>query len=142
MPERKGDGRLFLTLPQVADAIGAEYRTLHSWVAKGILAPSVQAARGAGVPNLFNEQDAVKACVIAGLRHAGASLEELRQVGERLDERPEALNGGSVVLVNGSVAVIEEAAAAEAIRRSSPSLLYSTSHAVAEVSVALAGRAA
>ncbi len=127
-----------LTLPQLAWAIGVEYRTLHSWVGKGIVSPSIQSARGAGIPNLFSPEDAVKAKVIAGLREGGASFEQLASAAEQLDRQPRALHGGAVVLVNGSVSVVAEDRSASAIAAASPALVYRTAHAVSAVEDALA----
>jgi DNA-binding transcriptional MerR regulator len=126
-----------VTLPEVAGAIGVEYRTLHNWVSRGILRPSVQASRGAGIPNLFSVQDTIKAKVVAGLRRSGASLERLREAAEVLERHPHALTHGAVVLVNGSVSIIDTAEAGEAIKRESPALVYDTEQAVREIRVAL-----
>jgi hypothetical protein len=126
-----------LTLPELAQTVGVEYRTLHSWVGRGILRPSVQASRGAGVPNLFSTEDAVKAKVVAELRHTGVSFELLKQTSQKLDDHPHALTDGAIVLVNGSVSIVDAHGAAAAIQRDSLTLVYNTKHAVREIGSAL-----
>ncbi len=126
-----------LTLPELAEAVGVEYRTLHSWLGRGLLRASVQASRGAGVPNLFSVEDAVRAKVVAELRKSGVSFDLLQQTSEQLDSHPSALTSGAIVLVNGSVSVVDEAGAASAIRSESLTLAYNTTHAVASIRAAL-----
>jgi DNA-binding transcriptional MerR regulator len=127
-----------LTLPELAQAIGVEYRTLHSWVGRGILRPSVQASRGAGVPNLFSTEDAVKAKVVADLRQTGVSFDMLKQTSQKLDDHPHALTDGAMVLVNGSVAIADAQGAAAAIQRDSLTLVYNTKYAVREIESVIA----
>ena len=126
-----------LTLPELAQTIGVEYRTLHSWVGRGILPPSVQASRGAGVPNLFSTQDAVKAKVVAELRQTGVSFDMLKQTSQKLDDHPLALTDGAIVLVNGSVSIVDAQGAAAAIQRDALTLAYNTTHAVQAIAAAL-----
>ena len=126
-----------LTLPDLAQTIGVEYRTLHSWVGRGILRPSVQASRGAGVPNLFSTEDAVKANVVAELRQAGISFDVLKQTSQKLDDHPHALTDGAIVLVNGSVSIVDAPGAAAAIQRDALTLAYNTTHAVRAIAAAI-----
>lgn len=126
-----------LTLPQLAQTIGVEYRTLHSWLKRGLLRPSLQASRGTGVPNLFSPQDAVGAKVIAELRQSGVSFDLLSQAADQLEAHPSALTDGAIMLVNGSVEVVDAAGAATAIRRESLTLAYNTEYAIREIGSAL-----
>jgi DNA-binding transcriptional MerR regulator len=122
-----------LTLPRVADLVGVEYRTLHTWLKRGLLRPSGNESTGTGDPNLFGEADLVHAKVIADLRGSGLSFERLEEAAELLDHHEQALTRGAMVLVNGRVAVVDEDAATEIIREESLTLVYNTAHAVREM---------
>jgi DNA-binding transcriptional MerR regulator len=126
-----------LTLRQVARMIGVEYRTLHSWLGRGLLRPSVQFAGGSGVPNLFSARDAVRAKVVADLRHSGLSFEKLGQASIQLEDHATALTEGAMLLVNDSVSVLDDEAAYAAIKQDSPTLVYDTAHAVRNVTAAM-----
>lgn len=126
-----------LTLPQLAEAVGVQYRTLHSWIKRGLLAPSVQKSRGTGVPNLFSRQDAVKAKVIADLRQTGLSFERLVEAAIRLDANEVATTTGAMVLVNGAVSIVDAEAAVIAIERESMTLIYNTRYAIEAVDASL-----
>lgn len=69
-----------LTLPQIAKRAGVQYRTLHSWVERGMLRPSVFQSSGSGRPNLFSERDAHVAEGLAALRSRGLGIEALELV--------------------------------------------------------------
>jgi DNA-binding transcriptional MerR regulator len=122
-----------LTLPQVAEIVGVEYRTLHSWLKRGLLRPSAQQSSGTGSPNLFETDDLVHAKVIADLRNYGLAFDRLGEAAEKLGAYPGALTDGAAVLVNGSVTVMAEADAGAAIRGESLTLVYNTKHAVDDV---------
>jgi DNA-binding transcriptional MerR regulator len=122
-----------LTLPELAQAVDIEYRTLHSWIGRGLLRPSMKVSRGTGFPNLFSVEDAVRAKVIADLRRSGTHFDRLQEAAERLDEHPEALSEGAIMLVNGSVSVVDAQAAAAAIEQGSLTLIYNTGHAIREM---------
>lgn len=124
-------------MPQVAEIVGVEYRTLHSWLKRGLLRPSAQQSSGTGMPNLFETDDLVHAKVIADLRHYGLPFERLTETAEKLADYPGALTQGASVLVNGSVTVVEEADAANAILKESMTLVYNTKHAVEDVRAAM-----
>jgi DNA-binding transcriptional MerR regulator len=126
-----------LTLPQLAEVVGVEYRTLHSWLKRGLVEPSMQRSRGTGVPNLFTSEDAVKAKVIAELRQAGLSFERLADTASLLGEHTRALTSGAIVLVNGSVSIGDADEAASAIQQESLTLVYNTQHAVLAVEASL-----
>src|SRR4051794_16474337 len=58
LPNRQLGGTLSsaaFTLPQLSKLLDVQYRTLHSWVERGLLEPSVQKSRGTGTRNLFDE---------------------------------------------------------------------------------------
>jgi DNA-binding transcriptional MerR regulator len=126
-----------LTLPQVARLIGVEYRTLHSWLKRGLLRPSVQVSSGTGVPNLFSFRDVVRAKVVADLRQSGLPFEKIEEASSQLEHHSTALTEGAMVLVNGSVSVVDDQAAYLAIKRESLTLVYDTAHAVRDVSSAM-----
>lgn len=127
-----------LTLPEVAEIVGVEYRTLHSWLRRGLLRPSGQRSEKTGVPNLFYPEDAVQAKVIADLRSYGLPFERLSETAERLREHPDAAREcGAAVLVNGSVSIVSHDEAADAIQRASLTIVYNTEHAVQDVRAAL-----
>lgn len=90
-----------LTLPELARIVGVEYPTLHTWVRRGLLEPSVRRSEGTGTPNLFGTGDAVAARVLADLRRAGLSMDVLECAGQALRDSAEALEHPAVLLVNG-----------------------------------------
>jgi DNA-binding transcriptional MerR regulator len=126
-----------LTLPRVAEVIGVEYRTLHSWLKRGILRPSVQESDGTGVPNLFSVRDAVLAKVVADLRQSGVPFSKVGEASAKLDEHATALTEGAIVLVNGSVSVVDDDEAFAAIKRESLTLVYDTERAVQAIHAAV-----
>lgn len=127
-----------LTLPQLAAIADVEYRTLHTWVKRGVLRPSVQRSEGTGTPNLFGRGDAVAARVLADLRRAGLSMEVLDQASEALRRGERALEEPAVLVVNGSVEVcVDASAAAGALDRPGVSLVYRTHEALERVDAAL-----
>src|SRR5688572_4673054 len=97
-----------LTLPEVARIVGIEYRTLHTWVKRGLLRPTLRRSAGTGTPNLFGVRDAVGARVLADLRRAGLSMDVLRSASQALRDSGEALEHPAVLLVNGSVEVFPD----------------------------------
>lgn len=64
----KGEERSIWTLPELSKASGVEYRTLHSWVKRGLLTPSIRPMNGSGVEGLFSDDDLLHACVLGALR--------------------------------------------------------------------------
>lgn len=65
------------TLPQAAMLAGIEYRTLHSWVEKGLL-PLSQPAEGTGYPALLTDREVTICKTLARLRRAGCGMEILQ----------------------------------------------------------------
>jgi DNA-binding transcriptional MerR regulator len=127
-----------LTLPELAELLGIEYRTLHTWVRRGVLSASVQASSGTGKPNIFAFTDLVQAQIIADLRHAGVTFELLARTAAALQAQPNALSDPALVLVNGTVEVIADPTeAAGALRREGLTLVYNTAHALEQVRSAL-----
>lgn len=125
---------MVLTLPQVADLAGVEYRTLHTWLKRGLLAPTIQTSSGTGRPNLFAVEDAVGARVLADLRRAGAPFSVLAEAGALLRAHPESLRREAFVLVRDRVDIVFEASEAlGSLRRGGATLVYNTSDALREV---------
>jgi len=125
-----------LTLPQVARLVGVEYRTLHSWLKRGLLQPSIQCSTGPGVPNLFSTRDAIRAKVVADLRESGVPFNKVDEASAKIEDHATALTDGAMVLVNGSVSVLGDDAAFAAIKRESLTLVYDTTHAVRTITAA------
>jgi DNA-binding transcriptional MerR regulator len=120
------------TLPELSHELGMNYRTLHSWVERGLFAPSVQQSTGTGNRNLFSARDAVTACVLVELRAAGVKFELLKQAAERLHEAEDTLDRPAYMLVNGDVRIVhDEHEAAGALRRGGLTLAYNTAGALA-----------
>ncbi len=113
-----------LTLPQVAEAADVEYRTLHTWVKRGLLHPSFHTSTGAGRPNLFSFQDTLKARILGHLRSSGIDLDLLERTAAGMEGIPE-LKSDDTLLVNGKVSVLkggEDLGAA--IDQAQPSVVY------------------
>lgn len=81
----------------------------------------------------------MKAKVIAELRHAGLSFELLERASSGLGDNPAALTDGAMVLVNGTVKVVEPQLALEAIEGEALTLVYNTRAAIDEVDASIAG---
>jgi DNA-binding transcriptional MerR regulator len=117
-----------LTLPQVAEAVDVEYRTLHTWVKRGLLKPGFQASTGAGTPNLFTFQDAIKARILGDLRNAGIDLDLVERTAKGLCDLE--LEDDGVLLVNGKVQVLPGGADLDtALDEDRPSVVYRISWA-------------
>lgn len=113
-----------LTLPQVAEAADVEYRTLHTWVKRGLLHPSFHTSTGAGSPNLFSAQDALRARILGHLRSAGIDLEMVERTARGLQEVPD-LEPEDTLLLNGKLSVLKaDEDIATAIDEAQPSLVY------------------
>jgi DNA-binding transcriptional MerR regulator len=118
-----------LTLPQVAEAADIEYRTLHTWVKRGLLKASCRASKGQGTPNLFSFQDTLKARILGDLRNAGIDLELVERTAKGLHGVPE-LAGDDVLLVNGKVQVLPNGEDLDAaLDEARPSVVYRVSWA-------------
>lgn len=113
-----------LTLPQVAEVAEVEYRTLHTWVKRGLLEPSFQASTGKGTPNFFSHQDALKARILGDLRGAGIDLDLIERTANELREWA-ALEFDDTLLVNGRLSVLKKGDdIEEAIDEAKPSVVY------------------
>jgi DNA-binding transcriptional MerR regulator len=120
--------RIF-TLPELASLVDVEYRTLHTWVRRGLLAASHQQSQGSGTRNLFDHRDAVDAFVLADLRRAGIELSKLEAVASTLRRLRARREPGEVLLINGRVSLSTYGELREAVRRVSPTLVYDLGHA-------------
>jgi len=78
--------------PQVCRLVGITYRQLDYWARTGLLAPSLQQARGSGSQRLYSFGDIVQLKVIKRLLDAGMSLKKIRQAMEILREEIDADN--------------------------------------------------
>jgi DNA-binding transcriptional MerR regulator len=122
------------TLPQLSKMIGMPYRTLHSWVERGVLQPGVHRVKGTGRANLFDERDAFILLVLTELREAGVNLELLRRAAERLSETDDVLVTPVYLLVNGDVVIVRTGKeATEALERGGLTVAYYTGPAIQRV---------
>lgn len=137
--QKKGDGKEApLTLPDVARLAEVEYRTLHTWLKRGLLQPSLQRSTGTGRPNLFSTRDAIAARVLADLRRVGAGFPALVEVARTL-KAAEGTPENAVLVVNGQVTVLDdEQQLRQALSQPEPALIYRL--AWAESAVREAGR--
>lgn len=118
------------TLPELASLLDVEYRTLHTWVGRGLLAASREQAQGSGTRNVFDCSDALEAYVLADLRRVGIELSTLEQVAAELRNMRERWStSDDVLLINGSVALSPRENLAEAVSRMSPTMVYDLDHA-------------
>jgi DNA-binding transcriptional MerR regulator len=132
MPDRT------FTLPELASLVDVEYRTLHTWVRRGLLSASCAQAEGSGTRNVFDRSDALEAYVLADLRRVGVELSTLEQVASELrDSRHERTDGGELLLINGSVSLSRREQLTEAVSRISPTLVYDLAHASNSLAVRL-----
>lgn len=120
-----------LTLPEVAALASVQYRTLHAWVRRGFVEPSIQASSGSGSPNLFTRRDALNVRILADLRRAGVSLATLDRTAAKLKDRPADLRADSVLVINGHVSIMsanEQLSAA--LSEHEPATLYCVGWAI------------
>jgi DNA-binding transcriptional MerR regulator len=123
------------TLPQLSKAIGTPYRTLHSWVERGVLRPSVHRVKGTGRANLFDVRDAFTVLVLTELREAGVKFELLGRAAERLREIQDLLESPVYLLVNGDVVIVRTRyEASEAIEHGRLTVAYYTGPAIERIS--------
>jgi len=126
------------TLPELAALIEIEYRTLHTWIGRGLLSASCEQAHGSGTRNLFDRADAVEAYVLADLRRAGVELGKLEQVAAYLrDLRSHDAEEDRVLVINGSVSLASRDQLGRAASKVSPTLVYDLQHARSAVGVRL-----
>lgn len=127
-----------LTLPELAEVVGVEYRTLHTWVRRGLLHPSLRSSSGTGSPNLFGFADAVAAQILADMRRGGLGIEQLEQAAEALGQSPSVLSKPAIVLMNGTVEVVTDSGdAAPALDREGLTVAFNTSGALKRVRSAM-----
>lgn len=66
---------------------GVNYKTLHYWLASGLLPTPAVPARGTGTRRKLDLLDVVRVRTVAALRSQGVSLQVIRQVVTELTER-------------------------------------------------------
>ena len=122
------------TLPELSRLLDVQYRTLHSWVERGLIRASVKQSTGTGNRNLFDRRDAVTACVLVDLRAAGVNFDLLQQAAEQLRNTDDALQRQAYMLVNGDVQILfDEHEAAAALQRGGLTLAYNTAGALERI---------
>jgi DNA-binding transcriptional MerR regulator len=88
------------TLPEAAREAGVEYRTLHSWVQRGLVRP-LKAAEGTGYPTVLSQRDVAVCSLLARLRAAGCEFPVLeaavRALGPHERHVTLYLDGGVVI---------------------------------------------
>lgn len=132
------DDRTF-TLPELASLVGVEYRTLHTWVRRGLLSGSRAQACGSGTKSIFDRTDALHAYILADLRRAGLRLSRLAEVARELQgSRDDSIYGAELLLINGTVQLTGYDQLAGVVRRASPTLAYDLAHASSGLDQALA----
>lgn len=97
-----------LTLPQLAARAGVGKRTLHVWVQKGLVEPSLQTSSGKGVPNLFSAEDVTKVEALRELRQAGVGLDRLQLAAEAMRKMTTPLKGDEVLVLNGRAEICSD----------------------------------
>ena len=65
--------------PQTCKIVGISYRQLDYWTRTGLVAPSIQEAKGSGTQRLYSFNDLLQLKVVKNLTDAGASLQKVRQ---------------------------------------------------------------
>lgn len=127
-------GQRPLTLPQIAKAAEVEYGTLHSWLKRGLLTPSLQASTGTGSPNLFTLEDLLTAKVLGDLRRAGVDFDSLEQAARELQVNRQQLRGNEMLVINGRVELLDGSRPiSSALRGSEPAIVYPLAVASATV---------
>ncbi len=65
--------------PQTCKIVGITYRQLDYWTRTGLVAPTIQEAKGSGTQRVYSFNDLLQLKVIKSLTDAGASLQKVRQ---------------------------------------------------------------
>lgn len=118
------EGGQLLTLPQLAEAAGVEYRTIHTWVQRGLISPTY-VSRGPGTPNLFLVDDAFRARIIGDLRRAGLDLDALQRAADSLRDLADELEDDAVLIINGRVEIAKrDAPLSQALTQGEPAVVY------------------
>lgn len=132
MPDRT------FTLPELASLVDVEYRTLHTWVRRGLLAASREQAQGSGTRNVFDRCDALEAYVLADLRRSGVELSKLEEVAAELRRsREQRTDYGNVLLISRTVQLSRHDEIADVVSETSPTLVYDLAHASSRLSARL-----
>lgn len=113
--------RLF-SLPEVSERCGVEYRTLHTWLRRGLIQASAREAAGSGTRNELTFSDLVVTKALSDLRRLGLGFDALSSVADRL-RGADALSD-TTMLINGAVQAVERRCeAAELSRTTGPVLV-------------------
>lgn len=106
-----------VTLPEAADRAGCEYRTLHKWVAEGIVEPT-HPPNGAGYPAYLTAREAEICEALVRMRNAGCGLDQLKGAWRAFASKPRLLHAqlhsGDGVVVTVMLRPPREKAAADA----------------------------
>lgn len=81
------------TTPEAADLAGVEYRTLHSWVERGLIQPAYPST-GIGHPAQLTNRDVRLVMLLAALRRAGCGIEILERAAADPERRRLDFDGG------------------------------------------------
>jgi DNA-binding transcriptional MerR regulator len=76
-----------LTLPEAAEKVGLEYRTLHTWIRKGVLVLE-HPPSGTGRPALITDREFKIIGLLARLRRTGCGFPILREAAMLLQRQP------------------------------------------------------
>ena len=118
------------TLPQVAAAAEVEYRTLHTWLKRGLVRATRRVSSGSGTPNLFAPEDVLEVRILADLRRAGLDLRALERTAQALQGVGARLEGNELLVVNGSVEVLaDREQLLPTLERPGPALVYNVAWA-------------
>ncbi len=118
------------TLRELAEAAGVEYRTLHTWLRRGLVRASWRSTTGSGRANLFAMADLLEARILAVLRRAGLDLAALKRTADALQAAPQRLEGDEVLVVNGRLDTLKsDRQIREALDEDQLALLYHVSGA-------------
>ncbi len=78
-PSETGQVKQAFGGPEAARVAGISYRQLDHWARKGLVEPSVVAAKGSGSQRLYSYEDLLELKVIKNLREAGLSLQRIER---------------------------------------------------------------
>jgi DNA-binding transcriptional MerR regulator len=83
MPELPEEKTVY-TLPEIAKASGADYRTLNNWLRRGLFVPSLRLDSGPGNAGFYSAKDASLIHKLVELRNRGLGIDALVVVADLL----------------------------------------------------------